>query len=94
MVAIEHAIVEFLSNLFTSVGWAGVVIAMAIESACIPLPSEVTLPLAGWLLVQDKGLAPFYSILVGFWGAVGCTIGSRCPTCGNESWPWRRGSRS
>ena len=49
MVAIEHAIVEFLSNLFTSVGWAGVVIAMAIESACIPLPSEVTLPLAGWL---------------------------------------------
>jgi membrane protein DedA with SNARE-associated domain len=76
MVAIEHAIVEFLSNLFTSVGWAGVVIAMAIESACIPLPSEVTLPLAGWLLVQDKGLAPFYSILVGFWGAVGCTIGS------------------
>src|SRR5262245_57770629 len=76
MAGIEHAIVDFLSKLFTSIGWAGVVIAMAIESACIPLPSEVTLPLAGWLLVQDKGLAPIYSILVGFWGAVGCTIGS------------------
>src|SRR5215472_3354831 len=76
MAALEHAIVAFLSNLFTTVGWPGVVIAMAIESACIPLPSEVTLPLAGWLLVQDKHLPVFYSVLVGFWGAVGCTIGS------------------
>jgi len=76
MQAIEHAIVEFLSNLFTTMGWPGVVIAMAIESACIPLPSEVTLPLAGWLLVQDKGLPPIASIWVGLYGAIGCTIGS------------------
>ena len=76
MEAIEHAIVEFLSNLFNSIGWPGVVIAMAIESACIPLPSEVTLPLAGWLLVQAKGGTPLDSIWVGLWGAVGCTIGS------------------
>lgn len=76
MVAIEHAIVEFLSNLFNSIGWGGVVLAMAIESACIPLPSEVTLPLAGWLLVQAKGLPAIDSIWVGVYGAIGCTIGS------------------
>src|SRR5207237_145300 len=76
MVAIEHAIVEFLANLFRSIGWPGVVVAMAIESACIPLPSEVTLPLAGWMLVQKPGGSAFDSIWVGFYGAVGCTIGS------------------
>ena len=55
MASIEHAIVDFLAQLFTAIGWPGVVIAMAIESACIPLPSEVTLPLAGWMLVQAPG---------------------------------------
>ena len=32
MVAIEHAIVEFLSNLFTSVGWAGVVTMLKVPN--------------------------------------------------------------
>ena len=54
MEAIEHQVVLFLQNLIQSVGWAGIVLAMAIESACIPLPSEVTMPLAGWMLVQGE----------------------------------------
>jgi len=76
MHAIEEQIVLFLQNLFSAVGWAGVVTAMAIESACIPLPSEVTMPLAGWMLVQAKGLSVWHSLWGGLWGAVGCTIGS------------------
>jgi membrane protein DedA with SNARE-associated domain len=57
-------------------GWPGVVIAMTIESACIPLPSEVTMPLAGWMLVQAQGLAQIYLLMAAFWGAVGNTLGS------------------
>lgn len=76
MEAIEHQIVLFLENLFNAVGWTGVVIAMAIESACIPLPSEVTMPLAGWMLVQAKGLSIWHTLWAGVWGGVGCTIGS------------------
>lgn len=76
MEAIEHQIVLFLENLFNAVGWAGVVIAMAIESACIPLPSEVTMPLAGWMLVQARGLSIWHTVWAGVWGGVGCTIGS------------------
>jgi len=45
MEAFEHQIVLFLENLFDAVGWADVAIAMAIKSACIPSPSEVTMPL-------------------------------------------------
>jgi membrane protein DedA with SNARE-associated domain len=49
---------------------------MAIESACIPLPSEIIMPLAGWMLIADKGLGPEYLVLAGFCGAVGNVIGS------------------
>jgi membrane protein DedA with SNARE-associated domain len=74
--AIEHQIVLFLQNLIQTVGWAGIVLAMAIESACIPLPSEVTMPLAGWMLIQAKGLSVWHTLWAGWWGAVGCTLGS------------------
>jgi membrane protein DedA with SNARE-associated domain len=49
---------------------------MAIESACIPLPSELIMPLAGWMLIVDKGLGAEYLVLAGFCGAIGNVIGS------------------
>lgn len=74
---LEHQIVVFLTSLFQSMGWGGVVGIMALESANIPIPSEVTMPLAGWLLVQDQGGTALQALwLGGLWGAVGCTIGS------------------
>ena len=76
MEVIEQQIVLFLQNVFNSIGWAGVVAAMAIESACIPLPSEVTMPLAGWMLIQARGLPVWHVLLAGLYGAIGCTIGS------------------
>lgn len=73
---VEVWIVEFLRNLMETVGWAGVVFAMAVESANVPLPSEVTMPLAGWMLVRDRGLGMGGLLLAGFYGALGNTIGS------------------
>ena len=74
---LEHRIVDFLTNLFQTMGWTGVVGIMALESANIPIPSEVTMPLSGWLLIQAEGgtaiQAAFWG---GLWGAVGCTLGS------------------
>lgn len=73
----EQAIIEFLTNLFHLIDWAGVVAIMALESANIPIPSEVTMPLAGWLLVEDRGGSWSQAMLLGgLWGAVGCTVGS------------------
>ncbi len=77
MEALEHQLVEFLTNLFQTIGWFGVVVIMALESANIPIPSEVTMPLSGWMLVQAKGGTAWDAVLLGgLWGAVGCTIGS------------------
>ena len=49
---------------------------MAIESAAIPLPSEIIMPLAGWMLIKEKGLGVEYVLLAGLFGALGNTIGS------------------
>jgi membrane protein DedA with SNARE-associated domain len=74
---LEQQIVTFLTNLFQSIGWGGVVGIMALESANIPIPSEVTIPLSGWLLVQAVGGTALQAVwLGGLWGGLGCTIGS------------------
>ena len=49
---------------------------MAIESACIPLPSEIIMPLAGWFLVDARGLGVEWLFLAAFCGALGNLIGS------------------
>jgi membrane protein DedA with SNARE-associated domain len=49
---------------------------MAIESACIPLPSELIMPLAGWMLVKDRGLGIEWLFLAALFGAIGNLIGS------------------
>ena len=74
--SIETAIIDGLRDLFDAVGWFGVVLAMAIESACIPLPSEIIMPLAGWLIVDERGLGWWGVLQASFWGAIGNVIGS------------------
>ena len=77
MEALEQQLVVFLQQLFHTIGWGGVVAIMAIESANIPIPSEVTMPLAGWFLVEAQGKTLVNAILAGgFFGGLGCTIGS------------------
>jgi membrane protein DedA with SNARE-associated domain len=49
---------------------------MAVESACIPFPSELIMPLAGWMLIKEPGLSVYYVFMAGAIGAVGNTIGS------------------
>ncbi len=49
---------------------------MALESACIPIPSEIIMPLAGWMLIKEQSLPAIYVLVAGLYGALGCTIGS------------------
>ena len=65
-------IADFVSHLFTSLGYGGIVVAMAIESCCIPLPSELIMPLAGFLAFQHK----FNLWGAALAGAAGCVVGS------------------
>lgn len=76
MQVVEAQLIAFIQNLFDAIGWTGVVVAMAIESACVPLPSEVTMPLAGWMLVKNKGLGLDWVLMAGVYGAIGNLLGS------------------
>src|SRR6185437_12105462 len=62
----------FIKSLIAYSGYGGIVILMAIESACIPLPSELIMPFAGYL-VYEGSMNLFW---VATAGAIGCNLGS------------------
>lgn len=79
MEAISHmieAIIAFLAYYIIAViswgGYWGIVILMAIESACIPLPSEIIMPFGGYLV--STGEMNLYWVATA--GAFGCNVGS------------------
>lgn len=63
---------RIIIGVISSTGYLGVVALMAIESACIPLPSEIIMPFAGYL-VYTGHLSLFW---VATAGALGCNLGS------------------
>jgi membrane protein DedA with SNARE-associated domain len=69
-----------IQNFYVSTGLLGIALAMAIESCCIPLPSEIVMPLAGVMIAGGtilKGTNSLLALLlVGVAGATGCLIGS------------------
>jgi membrane protein DedA with SNARE-associated domain len=71
---LEHILVlitNFISHIIGTLGYWGVGLLMAIESAAIPLPSEIIMPFAGALVP-----AKFNLIGLGLAGAIGSTVGS------------------
>jgi membrane protein DedA with SNARE-associated domain len=50
----SEKLIALLVGLIASGGYASVVILMAIQSACIPIPSEVIMPLAGYALAHSQ----------------------------------------
>jgi len=65
-------VTNFIINTISSLGYWGVGLMMAIESACVPLPSEIIMPFAGFLAVQGE----FTLFGVALAGALGCVAGS------------------
>jgi membrane protein DedA with SNARE-associated domain len=59
-------------KIISDSGYFGIASLMAIESACIPVPSEIIMPFAGFLTVSGK----LSLLLVILWGAIGNLIGS------------------
>ena len=61
-----------IKSIIGATGYAGITILMGIESACIPLPSELIMPFAGYLVFEGS--------MNLFWvataGAIGCNLGS------------------
>jgi membrane protein DedA with SNARE-associated domain len=69
-------IITYLAGIIVAVisagGYVGVALLMAIESACIPLPSEIIMPFAGYLVSTGR----FTLVGAATAGAIGCNLGS------------------
>lgn len=73
---LAHYLVPLFERLFHFIGWPGVIGVMALESANVPIPSEITMPLAGWILLRNT-LTWWQAFAIGgFYGALGCLLGS------------------
>ena len=74
------ALAKVIIGVISSTGYFGVILLMAIESACIPLPSEIIMPFAGALTLPDVAqqyhTTVFSLLLVATAGAIGCNVGS------------------
>jgi membrane protein DedA with SNARE-associated domain len=68
----SEKILALLVGFIASTGYAGVLILMAIQSACIPLPSEVIMPVAGYALAHGQ----WQLILLATIGSIGANLGS------------------
>lgn len=65
---ITEAVIEFINGT----GYAGIIFLMALESACIPVPSEIIMPFSGYIVWQGELNLTFAVIA----GAVGNLLGS------------------
>lgn len=63
---------SFIVATISAMGYSGIVLLMAIESACIPLPSEIIMPFSGYLV--SRGEMTLWGVSVA--GAFGCVVGS------------------
>src|SRR6186713_3195780 len=78
---IDEIVIPFLNSLYGAVGYVGVMLAMAIESAMVPLPSELILPFAGFMVSDPTQIEPITGQPWNFWivvivATIGNTLGS------------------
>jgi membrane protein DedA with SNARE-associated domain len=66
------AVAVWIMGVISSMGYGGIVLLMAIESACIPLPSEIIMPFAGFLVSKSE----MTLLGIALAGALGCVLGS------------------
>ncbi|MHB8631513.1 MAG: DedA family protein [Candidatus Limnocylindria bacterium] len=71
--AIDAYVLPVLEHAYAAFGYLGVALAMAIESAAIPIPSELILPFAGFSVA--RGIPePLTGAPWSYWGAVAAAV--------------------
>ncbi|HSK52893.1 MAG TPA: DedA family protein [Clostridia bacterium] len=72
---------DLVTEVYATVGYLGVALWVAIESVIIPIPSEIVLPFAGFLVGEGRVLEPLTGqpwnlVLVTAFGTLGATVGA------------------
>ena len=78
---IDTMVIPMLQSAYDAVGYVGVFLAMTIESTLLPIPSEIILPLAGWMVVKPDAIEPLTHAHWNFWVLV--VVGTAANTTGS-----------
>ena len=70
--SILEVLAAFIVSVISRTGYWGIILLMAVESACIPLPSEVIMPFSGYLVFMGRFRLGWVAVA----GALGCNLGS------------------
>ncbi|MDO8601437.1 MAG: DedA family protein, partial [bacterium] len=62
---------SFVISIISGSGYVGIFLLMALESALIPIPSEIIMPFSGFLVFEEK----FYFLAVVLFGTFGNLVG-------------------
>jgi len=72
LIEILRPLVEFITSVISSLGYGGIFFLMILESALIPIPSEIIMPFSGFLVSSGK----LGSVGVILAGSLGNLVGS------------------
>jgi len=72
LIEILRPLAEFITSVISSLGYGGIFILMILESALIPIPSEIIMPFSGFLVSSGK----LGSVGVILAGSLGNLVGS------------------
>jgi membrane protein DedA with SNARE-associated domain len=72
---------DLVTQIYEAVGYLGVALWVAIESVVIPIPSELVLPFAGFLIGSGEAIEPLTGRPWEYWlvvaaGTIGATVGA------------------
>ena len=72
---------DLVTQVYATVGYLGVAFWVALESVIIPIPSELVLPFAGFLVGEGTAIEPLTGqpwnlVLVTLFGTIGATVGA------------------
>jgi len=72
---------DLVTQIYAAVGYLGVAFWVALESVIIPIPSELVLPFAGFLVGEGTAIEPLTGqpwnlVLVTLFGTIGATVGA------------------
>ena len=74
MAVLEQSLQQMIATWYLTAGYLGIALAMALESCCIPLPSEIVMPLAGFFAVLYPDRFSLGGVALA--GTLGCLAGS------------------
>tara|TARA_B100001029_G_scaffold116867_1_gene96872 strand:+ start:3617 stop:4309 length:693 start_codon:yes stop_codon:yes gene_type:complete len=72
--SLENSIIEWITKVLETIDYFGVFILMILDPTALPIPAEIILPLAGWILVDNFGEVLLLSLIATIASTIGCLI--------------------